>query len=363
MSVRKLRNKWWVDFRFGEDRHRKKSPDNTRAGALAFEATLRARLAKGESLVALVPTPVVEITFADFAKEWFASYVLANNKPSEQRNKTTALTLYLLPILGRLPLCAITGREVDTVKAAMLAHGLKPKSVNNHLAVLRRCLASACEWGIINLIPRIKPLRSAPPPVSFLTDEEVDLLLADRIDILARRMIFVGLRTGMRFGEMCALTWENVDLGRGLITVAQSVVKGVVSTPKSGRSRHVPMTRDLIAELARLDRKGPLVLSLDGNSHLKEAHARKILRRACRRVGVRRIGWHVLRHTFATQLVSRGVPMRVVQRYLGHSTVVMTERYAHLAPDVLADAISVLEPSVIPRVWATGGQRSLVEAA
>lgn len=77
--------------------------------------------------------------------------------------------------------------------------------------------------------------------------------------------------------------------------------------------------------------------------------------------GVRRISWHALRHTFASQLVSRGAPMRAVQHYFGHSTVQMTERYAHLAPDVLHDAIRVIESGSPSLAWATGGQRSSSE--
>ena len=57
-------------------------------------------------------------------------------------------------------------------------------------------------------------------------------------------------------------------------------------------------------------------------------------RRACRKAGLRQIGWHVLRHTFASHLVMRGAAMKVVQELLGHATIEMTMRYAHLSPDV-----------------------------
>jgi integrase len=70
--------------------------------------------------------------------------------------------------------------------------------------------------------------------------------------------------------------------------------------------------------------------------------AAKALRRACRRAGVAEIGWHDLRHSFASQLVCASVPLRQVQVWLGHSTIAMTERYAHLAPGG-ASAIHVLD--------------------
>ena len=69
----------------------------------------------------------------------------------------------------------------------------------------------------------------------------------------------------------------------------------------------------------------------------------------CKRAGLRRIGWHTLRHTFASHLAMRGVPLGAVQALLGHSTITTTMRYAHLAPSTLRTAIDLLdlgEPSV-----------------
>jgi hypothetical protein len=68
--------------------------------------------------------------------------------------------------------------------------------------------------------------------------------------------------------------------------------------------------------------------------------------RACKRAGLRRIGWHVLRHTFASHLAMRGVPLKAIQELLGHATIEMTMRYAHLAPAVHRDAVAQLDGPV-----------------
>jgi integrase len=65
--------------------------------------------------------------------------------------------------------------------------------------------------------------------------------------------------------------------------------------------------------------------------------------RACRSAGVRLIGWHVMRHSFASHLVMRGAPLKAVQELLGHSTIQMTMRYAHLSADVARDAVRLLD--------------------
>lgn len=70
--------------------------------------------------------------------------------------------------------------------------------------------------------------------------------------------------------------------------------------------------------------------------------ADRFLARLCRRTGVRDIGWHTFRHTFATQLVDHGAAMREIQELLGHTTITMTEKYAHVAPTSLRRAVDLL---------------------
>ena len=76
---------------------------------------------------------------------------------------------------------------------------------------------------------------------------------------------------------------------------------------------------------------------------LTKGELRHPLLRACKRVGLREIGWHVLRHTFASHLVMRGATIRAVQELLGHATIMMTMRYAHLAPEIAREAVRLLD--------------------
>lgn len=355
MSVRKIKQSWWVDLRFSHRRYRKRSPDNSKAGAEAYEAVLRRMLAKGESLDIQLVAP---LTFIQFAENWMKNYVQTNNKSSEQRTKSSVLRNHLIPFFGQLELGRIRCEEIERYKAAEASRGLLAKSINNHLAILRKCLRCAAEWGHISDVPYIRPLKVPPQKIDFLNESECTALLSSEVDSLAGVMILTALHTGMRMGELLGLEWSSIDFEKAQITVCRSIVRGEVSSPKSNRIRYIPMTGELRGKLLSVRRQKGLVFCREDGLPLTSMVAGSILSRACDRAGIRRIGWHRLRHTFASRLVSRGVPMRSVQQLLGHSTVVMTERYAHLAPTVLADAIHALEDAP-GRFWATGGQRDV----
>jgi site-specific recombinase XerD len=89
---------------------------------------------------------------------------------------------------------------------------------------------------------------------------------------------------------------------------------------------------------------GGLLFPAPGTTrHLGKNECKWPLWRACKRAGLRRVGWHVLRHTFASHLMMRGVALMAIQELLGHKDIKMTMRYAHLAPDVTRDAVLLLD--------------------
>src|SRR5262249_40268277 len=111
MAVRKIRNSWWVDFRHDHVRFRKRSPDNSRAGAAAYEAVLRRKLALGEPLgLSFAETP---IPFRDFAWQWFETDVKNNRKYSEVVRRLYILRSRLIPFFGDIPVDKIATHHVE----------------------------------------------------------------------------------------------------------------------------------------------------------------------------------------------------------------------------------------------------------
>jgi len=357
MTVRKIKNSWWVDFRVDYTRYRKRSPENSRLGAQAYEATLRHKLAFGLPIENAQRVAARTQTFETFAKKWFDEYVIPNNKLSERHSKNDILRASLLPFFGRMPIGQITARDIERYKAHTARQGVANKTINNRLTVLRKCLATAYEWlDLDGVPPEIEWLKCTPPKTDYLTKEECERLLAHAKGIV-HDLILMALQTGMRQGELKGLQWSSIDWSTHSIVVRHSKNdwSETLDTPKSNRERFIPISNELYDTLCkRRMASGYVFLDKDG-SPFTGARLTRRLDRVCARAGLRHIGWHTLRHTFASQLAMRGAPLGAIQALLGHSSITMTMRYAHMAPSALRSAIDLLNLGK-PQAWATGGQ-------
>ncbi|RLB90577.1 MAG: site-specific integrase, partial [Deltaproteobacteria bacterium] len=150
----------------------------------------------------------------------------------------------------------------------------------------------------------------------------------------------LALHTGMRAKELFDLTWGNVDLENGLITIQDS---------KSVEPRYVYLTEDTKAMLAGLQNnqaKNELVFKDRKGHKIKEVSNAfgKAVKALRLNEGIndrrQRVCFHTLRHTFASWLVQSGTDLYTVKKLLGHSSILLTERYSHLQPDGLQQTIS-----------------------
>ncbi len=320
------------------------SPENTKAGTEAYEALLRQRLARGESLTLLPKNDEPVPTFKEFSDHWFKTYVVTNNKPAEQRRKRICLSAHLVPFFGHMRLDAIGNEQIELLKAKKQAQGQAPKTINNLLSVVGKCLNTAVEWEVIKTAPRMRRLRVPPESYDYLTEDEANCLVSCADEEPWRTMILLALKTGLRLGELVGLMWEDIDLEKRMLTVRRSVVNNIIDSPKSNRIRHIPLTQEVCWTLQRMTERKGFVLRLRDEGPMNHKAPPQAIQRMCKKAGLRRIGWHVLRHTFATHLAMKGVSLQKIQLLLGHSDPRVTLRYAHLAPSTLRDAIDVLEP-------------------
>jgi integrase len=260
-------------------------------------------------------------------------------------------TARLRESFANVPMASITRAPVKAYMERRAGEGVTPASVLRELAVLSAAfnyVRFELEWPVDNPVQGRKPIP-AKGRVRWESRERIDdLIAAAREEPKAAShlpdYIRLAVNTGCRRGELLWLRWSQVDLARGVIRLT-------ATDTKTGVSRGIPLSDDAqkvlkhrLAERDRLCPGSPWVFChLDGQ-RLGEriTDIKKSFAGACRRAGIEDFRIHDLRHTFASWLVMEGTPLTEVRDLLGHTTVRMTERYAHLAPDNLKSAIGRL---------------------
>lgn len=333
-------------------RVRKVPPVQTRRGAEQYERQLRQAILDGtwdkrkeEAKTAPAESPKAVPTVREFGREFIETYARIHNKPSEQFNKQRMFHAHIQPQLGHLRLDQVGVREIDALKARLLKGGLSPKTVNNTLAMLGKMLRYAVDLGVIQAAPKVRLLHVPQQPFDYLDFAEYDRLLdAARAEPDAYAAILFAGDTGARMGELLALCWDDIDFQTNVVRISRSDWMGQVTGTKTGKVRTVPLTRRLRAALvAHRHLRGPRVFCREDGSPWTKEVLRAMLPRVCKRAGLRRIKWHTLRHTYASQLAMTGAHPREIQELGGWSTLAMVERYTHLTPARLRGAIERLE--------------------
>ena len=194
-----------------------------------------------------------------------------------------------------------------------------------------------------NPVSKIRMPKVDNKRLRFLSHEEADRLL----EALARRsvrlyeMSLISLNCGLRAGEIHALKWADLDLRRGTVSVLDG----------KGWNRVVPMPRAVIEMLSAKDRTNPDDLIFPSRKGNQKVWVSRTFARVVNELGFNegisdrrhRVSFHSIRHTYASWLVAEGVDLYTVSKLMGHSSITMTERYSHLAPDGLRAAVKVLE--------------------
>ncbi len=298
-----------------------------------------------------------------FINDTYTPWVKANRPKSA--NKTLN---HLKAVFGdwyETPLDAITVSMIEDWKMGRLEAGKSPSTVLRDISSISGVLTRAVKLGKLPVNPmRLveKPRVDRMPKVRFLSpDEEKQLREAlvsrdaemiearesanrwrkargkDRLPVLPHYgdhitpAVLITMNTGLRRGELLSLTWDGVDFRNKNITIEGG-------SSKSGHTRHIPLNDEAVTVLKQWKKQCPdksRVFPI--NTSFKTAWA-QLLKRA----GVIKFRWHDLRHHFASRLVQAGVPLNTVRELLGHGSLAMTLRYAHLAPDQRRDAVERL---------------------
>jgi len=285
-------------------------------------------------------------TLETFAPRFLDGYAIANRqKPSVIEAKESILKAHLIPLFGSKRLDAITSEHVQGIKRRLADRS--PKTVNNVLSVLNMLLKKAVEWNVIDRMPcAIRLLPISKPSAGFYDFDDYERLVAgaNAADSNAYLIVLLGGEAGLRCGEIIALEWRDVDLGKRQLCVQRSDWRGHVTVPKGGRLRYVPLTVRLAAALREHRHlRAPRVVCRRDGAPLTHNMVADSVRRAARRAGLAVSGVHRLRHTFCSHLAMRGAPARAIQELAGHQDLTTTQRYMHLSPAAIEGAIRLLD--------------------
>jgi integrase len=363
---------WWVFIT--HDGKRTSRRVGARAAAEAVAREISAQLQLGEfDFQPRQPAP----TFKAYAEAWFNTTVKATCKPSTVGDYEGLLNNHLYPAFEKTPITDINRGKVKEFLLSKLNEGFSPSTVSHMKNVLSGVLAQALDHEVIqaNTALGIKKIanggKAKQEAINPLTGDELDLLLQTVYHSKKHRdhfcLFLLLARTGMRIGEALALQWGDIDFNSRFIEVKRSVVRGIISTPKSGKTRRVDMspqlTEALLALEAQSKRKG-LALGLgdlpefvftneNGNMLDKDNWRRRVFNKVLKEAKLRTIRPHDLRHTYATLRISKGDNIADVSGQLGHHSVKLTlDVYFHWMPGKRKSEVDGLDSSIFSHLNA-----------
>jgi len=276
----------------------------------------------------------IVLTLRDAATRYLASKARKRSLDEDKRQ----LECLKVAFGADTPLADITSSRISEYKASRLntasartGRSLTAAAINRPLALLRHLLRLAHEeWEVLPTVPKIRLEKEPQGRIRWLeSDEETQLLAAcsKSQNKYLSSMATVALETGLRRGELLDLTWDRVDMTRGVIRLEMT---------KSGKRREVPMRQAVYNVLAGLPDPHEGRVWPTGNP-------RRAFESAVTEAKLDDFHFHDLRHTFASRYVMRGGSLPALQQILGYSTLAMTMRYSHLSPKHLREEMTRTE--------------------
>ena len=327
MGVYKRGKNWWIRYSWQGREIRESTKTTSKRQAEEALAARKADIARGIfKFTDTRPSPL----FLDFARQYL-SYAKVQ-KRSWKRDECS-LRLFC-KVFGSRRLDEIAAFDVERHKLDRKKQVVSA-TINRELALLKHLFNKAIEWGAVdaNPVTKVKMFREDNMRERFLTPEEEDTLLRACLPGL-RPVVLTALTTGMRLGEILRLRWEDVDLEGRRITVRMS---------KNDEQRMIPIAPTLLEALRELRREsdGEWVFTKSDGQPRRNVY--NVFKKACRQVGLHDLRFHDLRHTFASNLVMTGADIVTVKNLLGHKTLRVTMRYAHVSDDHMRDAVHALD--------------------
>lgn len=281
-------------------------------------------------------------TFSAFVEERYLPY--ARERLRSYRDHESFYRLRLATLWGGRRLDEVRAVDVAELQSRLRREGLSNATVNRYVAFVKRVFNLALRWEAYEgrNPAQHAEMRREQHRERYLTEQQVRALfraLDEEPNATAAGMIALLAATGARRGEAMQARWDQIDLDRRL---------WVVPLSKSGRRRHIPLSDGALRILARLPREADSPWLFAGRDSTKPVGC---VRKAWIRIKARAdlpadLRIHDIRHTFASMLAGKGRSLQEIGQLLGHASMTMTMRYAHLTPSRLLEAANLAMPDL-----------------
>jgi integrase len=350
MAVRKLHQSWQYDFTLSGFGRQRQGGYVTRAEALLAEKRAREDLLSGARKL--------------FFREGYAQYMAATRMKDRARDAYEHVWKRIEPELGPLYIEGVDTSALDAFKRTLPKH-LGPKTVNQHLILIRAVLRFLWKRSLLKGVPYVPMEPVATKHVDWYTETERDQLLEGMFRLEPQWYLFYYLTTrlGLRTGEVYAIGHRQIRREPPQLVVDQAVQRGTktrearIAPRKNDEAYVLDLTADVLAAVdwhVGAGYGGPeyLFSKTDAFPRYIDSHVRP-LKLMQQKLGLRVLSHHkVGRHSVASQAVTGGESVKAVQAQLGHRSETSTHRYAHLGSGAQRQLVEALQPARAPHELA-----------
>lgn len=290
--------------------------------------------------------------YKDWLNEWLNNFIRITAKQRTVARYSEIIIKHILPVLGEKEICELSAIDLQRFVTELLINGnkltgqgLSSSAVNSIITVLQSSLTVAYGLGLIKNNPASnikRPKLSEKEIECFTVSEQKNIEQAVLTDKRSYMLgIILCLYTGLRIGELLALTWQDIDFVSGMLTVSKTCFDGkdgngkfgrVVDAPKTQSSRRIiPLSKQILSLMKDMKKQSRTEWVIAKNEEpLSVRTYQRNFSAFLKKLHIEHRGFHALRHTFATRAIECGMDVKTLSEILGHKNATITlNRYAH----------------------------------